>query len=122
MENPNMQPQQNSQVQQAASQPMPSGASMGQPQEMTPEPKKSNKMALILVIVVLVLVAGMGFYLLSGKKSSPTLTQSQITPIQEATVITPTPATVEEQEVDQVDVNDTAPTEIPQVEKDVQGL
>lgn len=112
--------QKNEQIQQPAtpvSQPDPAFPS----QSVAPTNKKSNKNVVIAGIIIFVLVAITGLLLIMNKNTQNT--NNAALPTQTTLIETPTPIkSNEEQEVEQVDVNDVGPTDIPSVEKDLQGL
>ncbi len=86
------------------------------------QPKSSRSFTIALIVVVLLIVAVITFVFLSRRTEPATLNPGpvQITPTIE---VSPTTASsAEEQEVEQVDVTDTVPTDIPPVKNEIQGL
>jgi hypothetical protein len=114
--------------QQAAQQPpaQPVQPTTAQPVQATPldTPKNNNKTFLIILIIVIVLVlTALAFMLFTRNNTATTLNPGPIQTLP-TTVVSPAASTSspEEQEVEQVDITDTAPTDFPQLEEEVQGL
>lgn len=83
--------------------------------------KKGTKAFLIIFLLVLALITAVMFFLMGNNRNSA---QPQ-TPVMTIPTQAPSPTTsgsAEEQEVEEVDVTDTAPTDFPPVENDVKGL
>ncbi len=102
-------------------QPTPPVTSQQQPSAV--QQSKNNKNLYVVFIVVLILAAGMVFYIITNNRN-PVSNQAQNSsiPTQPPVVSPISTGSAEEKEVEQVDVIDTAPTDFPEVEKDVQGL
>lgn len=113
--------------QQPAQQPpaQPAQPTTAQPVQATPSdtPKNNNKTFLIILIIVIVLVLTAVAFMLFTRNNAPTTLNPGPIQTLPTTVVSPaSTSSPEEQEVEQVDITDTAPTDFPQLEEEVQGL
>lgn len=86
-------------------------------------PKSSNRtFTIALLVAVLLIIAVIAFMLLTRSSTPTTLNPG---PIQTTPALEVSPASTgsaEEQEVEQIDVTDTSPTDFPQLEQEVDSL
>lgn len=92
------------------------------PQQSDVAQPRSNKSLLVVILVILVAITAMIFFLMTNNRNANTNQQASSIPTQTPVASPPSTGTSDEKAVEQVDVTDTAPTDFPPVEKDVQGL
>lgn len=83
------------------------------------KPQSNNKSFYVILFVLLLLALGVIAFIMSGNRTNTAIPQNNVSvPTQ---VPSPT-LSVEEKEVEAVDIEDTAPTGLAEVEKDLQAL
>lgn len=89
---------------------------------VNPQSKSSKNTFIIVFLIILALITAALFFLTSNRqKPTPAQAPVMIVPTQ-AAAPSPTVGSLEEQEVEQVDITDTSPTDFPQVEKEIEQL
>lgn len=103
-------------------QPLPTTPTQPLQQPVGQQMKNGNKTTyLIIFLILLALITAMLLFLTTNDQKT-TQIQSSTTPTQ---VLSPSPSTTdspEEQEVNKINIEDTSPTDFPQVEKEIQSL
>ena len=87
-----------------------------------PGNNSKKKFFIVFLIIFLLITAMMIFLMMNNKNTTPIEAPVTTIPTQAPSSAPSPSSSIEEQEVNSIDIEDTSPTEFPDIEKDIQSL